>query len=151
MLRTLAHWWRRGRVPQTDPAQLSLPLHATPARVRPSRTATDAPLVARLAAMHAEFNASCFGGALARVEIVVSGRMRSRLGHYQLARKNRPGLIAISRRHIRRHGWSGARETLLHEMVHQWQDENGFPVDHGARFRRMAKGVGITPRATRRV
>lgn len=156
MLRTLASWWRRGRVPQADSAQLSLsfaaPASASPVRApRRSRADADAPLGARLALMHAECNARCFGGTLTTIAIVVSGRMRSRLGHYQLARKNRPGVIAISRRHLRRHGWVGAQETLLHEMVHQWQDEQGLPVDHGADFRRIAKAVGITPRATRRV
>ena len=143
-------------MPVQDPAQSSLTLAAAPpgppaVRSPRTRAEADGPLVARLAALHSEFNARCFGCALMTVEIVVSGRMRSRLGHYQLRRKNRPGLIAISRRHIRRHGWAGAKETLLHEMVHQWQDEKGLPVDHGAGFRRMAKAVGITPRATRRV
>jgi hypothetical protein len=38
-------------------------------------------------------------------------------------------------------------ETLLHEMVHQWQAETGQPVDHGRAFRRKAREVGITPRA----
>jgi hypothetical protein len=32
---------------------------------------------------------------------------------------------------------------LLHEMVHQWQAENGLPVDHGAVFRRKAQEVGV--------
>ena len=111
----------------------------------------DGPLVLRLRVMHADFNTRCFSGALTSVEIVVSRRMRRRLGHYQLARGGRPGVIAISRRHIRRHGWRGAQETLLHEMVHQWQDERGLAVDHGPGFRTLARAVGITPRATRRV
>jgi len=38
-------------------------------------------------------------------------------------------------------------ETLLHEMVHQWQAETGAKVDHGAGFRRKARDVGIVPRA----
>lgn len=28
-----------------------------------------------------------------------------------------------------------ARRVLLHEMVHQWQAENGLPLDHGRRFK----------------
>ena len=151
VLRALARWWRRGRVPLYDPEQLALSLAAPPPRERQTTTEADAPLVRQLREMHAGFNARCFGGALTPVEIIVSRRMRSRLGHYQLVRTGKPGLIAISQRHIRRHGWDGARETLLHEMVHQWQDERGLPVDHGAGFRRMARAVGITPRATRRV
>ena len=152
MLRAIATWWRRGRVPIVDPAQLALTLEASqPAPLPLATTAEDAPLVVRLRAMHAEFNARCFRGTLTPVEIIVSRRMRTRLGHYQLRREDVLGLIAVSRRHIRRHGWAGARETLLHEMVHQWQDEQGHPVDHGEGFRRMARAVGITPRATRRV
>jgi hypothetical protein len=39
--------------------------------------------------------------------------------------------------------------TLLHEMVHQWQHEQGLSVDHGRAFRDMARRVGIPPRARR--
>jgi hypothetical protein len=60
-----------------------------------------------------------------------------------------PGEIVISRRHIRRHGWKAALETLLHEMVHQWQDETGLTVDHGGEFRRKAREIGIAPSARR--
>jgi len=56
-----------------------------------------------------------------------------------------------SRRHIRRDGWDEALHTLLHEMVHQWQDEQGLAVDHGASFRAKARAVGITPLACRAV
>jgi len=57
----------------------------------------------------------------------------------------------LSRRHIRRDGWDEALHTLLHEMVHQWQDEQGFVVDHGSIFRAKARAVGITPLACRAV
>jgi hypothetical protein len=59
------------------------------------------------------------------------------------------GEIAISYRHLRRHGWTEALHTLLHEMVHQWQDETGHPLDHGRDFRRKAREVGIVPAAKR--
>jgi hypothetical protein len=55
--------------------------------------------------------------------------------------------IAISARHCHRDGFASALETLLHEMVHQWQAETGRAVDHGREFRRKAREVGITPRA----
>jgi hypothetical protein len=78
--------------------------------------------------------------------------MKSRLGHYTLRGQTRHQQeIVISRRHIRRHGWDEALQTLLHEMVHQWQDETGRPVDHGLEFRRKSKVVGIIPRARRSV
>jgi hypothetical protein len=54
----------------------------------------------------------------------------------------------ISRRHLRRDGWARAERTLLHEMVHQWQDENRLAIDHGAAFRRKARDLGLEPRAT---
>ncbi|MEK7839247.1 MAG: SprT-like domain-containing protein, partial [candidate division NC10 bacterium] len=53
--------------------------------------------------------------------------------------------------HIDRHGWEEAAHTLLHEMVHLWQHENGIEVDHGPRFRRKASEVGVVPSARRRV
>ncbi len=78
------------------------------------------------------------------------GRMSTRLGHYAPERSHPGGAeIAISRRHIRRHGWREAFDTLLHEMVHQWQEEHGHPIDHGPLFRKKAREVGTTPRARR--
>jgi hypothetical protein len=50
---------------------------------------------------------------------------------------------------VRRHGWPEALHTLLHEMVHQWQDETSHTIDHGATFRAKARAVGIAPYARR--
>ena len=101
---------------------------------------------------HRELNAAKFGGELSDIPIRVSRRMKRRLGHYTLRGQEKfRAEIVISRRHIRRHGWEEAIATLLHEMVHQWQDETGQPVDHGPGFRQKSKAVGITPRATRSV
>jgi len=77
--------------------------------------------------------------------------MRSRLGHYCAANATEGGEIAISWRHLRRHGWDEAVHTLLHEMVHQWQDETGHPLDHGRLFRAKAREVGIQAAAKREV
>jgi hypothetical protein len=77
--------------------------------------------------------------------------MKSRLGHYSAATTDAPGEIAISYRHLRRHGWDEALHTLLHEMVHQWQDESGHPLDHGPGFRAKAREVGIAAAAKRGV
>ena len=126
-----------------------------PARRRPTAThPDDARLAARLAALHAELNARHFGGALRPLPVQVSRRLKRRLGHYApapLAAGDAPGAaeIAISRRHIRRDGWEEAAQTLLHEMVHQWQDESGLPLDHGPAFRRKAREVGVVPSARR--
>jgi hypothetical protein len=112
----------------------------------------DARYVRDLTRAHRELNASKFGGELSDIPIRVSRRMKRRLGHYTLRGQAKfRSEIVISRRHIKNHGWDEAVATLLHEMVHQWQDEAGLPVDHGPEFRRKSKAVGITPRATRSV
>ena len=121
---------------------------------RPRRLVTagdDRAMAERLSAMHHALNVRCFEGALGAIEVVVSRRMQTRLGHYALAQAGLPGQIALSRRHLMRHGWTQGAETLLHEMVHQWQDESGLPVDHGMAFRRKARALGITPAAKRAV
>lgn len=112
----------------------------------------DERFVRDLTRAHRELNLAKFGGELSTIPIRVSRRMKSRLGHYTLRGQERyRSEIVISRRHIRRHGWDEAIQTLLHEMVHQWQDETGQKVDHGPEFRRKSKAVGITPRAKRSV
>lgn len=99
---------------------------------------------------HEQYNAALFGGRLSPIVITVSRRMRNRLGQYTAACvSGRPPEITISRRHIRRHGWEEALHTLRHEMVHQWQAENGMPIDHGPQFRRKAREVGVEPTARR--
>ncbi len=120
---------------------------------RPERThPDDEPLRVLLADWHHKFNAQHFGGLLASIPVHVSRRIARRLGHYTPRAAEAQGLergIAISRKHLRRDGIAAALETLLHEMVHQWQDETGRPVDHGPSFRRKARELGITPRAVR--
>jgi hypothetical protein len=108
----------------------------------------DEPLAAKLAEWHTRYNQELFGGTLRAVPVRVSRRMKSRLGHYTAAGKG-IGEITISVRHLRRHGWKEALHTLLHEMVHQWQDETGHPLDHGPAFRAKARELGIVPRAKR--
>ena len=123
---------------------------ATPAGAprRETMRPEDEPFVAKLAEWHARYNADYFGGALRTVPVRVSRRMKSRLGHYTAA-GNGLGEITISVRHLKRHGWREALHTLLHEMVHQWQDETGHPLDHGPAFRAKARELGIVPRAKR--
>jgi hypothetical protein len=114
-------------------------------RTRPE----DEPMAATLCEWHARFNAEHFGGTLKTVPVRVSRRMKSRLGHYSAAAQDVSGEIAISWRHLRRHGWDDALHTLLHEMVHQWQDETSRPIDHGRAFRVKAREVGIAAAARR--
>jgi hypothetical protein len=118
----------------------------------PERTnPADAPLIRELSRLHHAYNAERFDGALREIPIRISRRMKSRLGHYSPASEGCEPEIVLSRRHIRRDGWEEALHTLLHEMVHQWQDEQGLVVDHGASFRAKARAVGITPLACRAV
>jgi hypothetical protein len=148
----------RPRLPRADRAAarrrfMAFPVerHAPsrPARARAPRPIApeDQPLVDRLTHLHELLNTKHFAGALATIPIRVSDRMRSRLGELRAARGDAPPEIVIARRHIRRHGWDAALDTLLHEMVHQWQAEEGYPIDHGRAFRQKARAVGIEPRA----
>jgi hypothetical protein len=124
-----------------------------PPEARPPRAERTHPddelMAAKLLEWHGRLSRERFGGSLPEVPVRVSRRMRSRLGHYSPARDGAGAEIAISRRHVRRHGFESAVQTLLHEMVHQWQDASGLAVDHGAEFKRKAREVGISPRATR--
>ncbi len=110
----------------------------------------DEPYATRLTEAHAQLNAQFFGGALKPMTIRVSRRMKRKLGHYSLAMAEQPADIAIGRRHIRRDAWEDVIHTLLHEMVHQWQQETGLPVAHDQAFRAKARAVGIDPRAVLR-
>ena len=115
----------------------------TPRPVAPA----DQPLIDRLTHMHELLNVRHFAGALGAIPVRISDRMRSRLGELRASWSGAPVEIALSRRHIRRDGWDAACDTLLHEMVHQWQAANGHRLDHGREFRRKATEVGISPRA----
>jgi hypothetical protein len=132
---------------------LSYPVHSRehpPVRRIPRMRSDDAALAQELTVWHQQYNERHFGGALSEVVIRVSGRMRSRLGQYTATTPfGEAAEICVSRSHIRRHGWTEALHTLLHEMVHQWQAENGHAIDHGRIFRTKAVEVGIAPNARR--
>lgn len=123
---------------------------ARPAARRERTHADDVGIAAQLRDWHGRYNNRHFQGRLREIDIRVSRRMKSRLGHYTAATPgSEPAEIAISRAHLRRHGWPEALHTLLHEMVHQWQDEAGHTIDHGRSFRAKAREVGIAPFARR--
>lgn len=127
----------------------ALPAPVKPARA-PERThPEDESLAERLAEWHTRLNGERFGATLGAVPIRVSRRMQRRLGHYAPGADGNGPEIAISARHLRRDGFASALETLLHEMVHQWQHETGLPLDHGAEFRRKCREVGAAPSAKR--
>jgi hypothetical protein len=127
------------------------PIRAPKPPARRERTRPeDEPLAVELAAWHHRYNERHFGGRLRPAASRVSRRMRSRRGHYTAAMAGgEPAEIAISLAHLRKHGWDEVLHTLLHEMVHQWQDEAGHTIDHGATFRGKAREVGVAPLARR--
>jgi hypothetical protein len=127
------------------------PVTAGPIVRRPRTRPEDRSLVAELVRWHERYNDEHFHGRLKSLSLRVSRRMRSRLGHYTCAAHGESAEIALSWRHIRRDGWAEARHTLLHEMVHQWQDETGQEIDHGPKFRAKAREVGVAPFARRTV
>ncbi|MDQ3949424.1 MAG: SprT-like domain-containing protein [Gemmatimonadota bacterium] len=132
-------------------AIVGYPIRTPKPPVRRDRTRPeDQPLADQLTEWHRRYNERHFGGRLRPATIRVSRRMRSRLGHYTAATPGgEPAEIAISFAHLRKHGWDEVLHTLLHEMVHQWQDEVGHTIDHGATFRAKAREVGIAPLARR--
>ncbi len=121
-------------------------------RRRSSTRPADRRLLGQLRNLYAELNERHFGGSLEVVPLRISDRMVTRLGEVTIdARSRRTVEIAISRLHVTQDEWDEVRDTLLHEMIHQWQVETGGEPDHGRRFRQKAREVGITPAARRSV
>lgn len=131
-------------------APAKAPADVIPIRNRERTHRADEKFVERLVSAHREYNSERFDGMLREIPIRVSRRMRRKLGHYSPATHGLSSEIAIGRRHIAQDSWGDVLHTLLHEMVHQWQDESGFALAHDARFRRKARAVGADPRAVRR-
>lgn len=111
--------------------------------------ASDAAIIARLQVAHADYNATLFDGELTPIRMRISRRMKNRLGHYMVAGGSQAAEIAVSLRHVERDPWDDVLHTLVHEMVHQWQDQRGMGLDHGPTFRAKAREIGISARATR--
>ncbi len=132
---------------------LAFEIDRPPAARRVEKTARpgDFALIAQLTDAHKQLNAQHFSSELKDLPIRLSGRMATRLGHYDPGTKHVTAEIVMSRKHVVKHGWREAMHTLLHEMVHQWQHESGATLDHGVGFRKKAKEVGITPAARRDV
>ncbi|HEX2094098.1 MAG TPA: SprT-like domain-containing protein, partial [Longimicrobiaceae bacterium] len=101
----------------------------------------------RLRAEFERTNREHFGGTLPEVPIFLSGRMRSRNGHFS----SHPLEIVISRKLCRDAHPGEAEHTLRHEMIHLWQHAVGKKPDHGAEFRAWARRLGVHPRAMRTV
>ena len=133
------------------PVQVYFPTEER-ARRRERARPGDLRLIHRLEELHRELNRRHFDGTLGAIRLRISNRMKRRLGELAVdGGSGRPLEIALSRRHIRRHPWTEVEHTMLHEMVHQWQAENGLPVDHRSHFRRKAREVGVLPQAKRAI
>ncbi len=130
------------------PVDRHAPSRATPRRGPRLVAPEHEVIIGRLIRLHEILNARHFQGTLGTIPMRLSDKMSTRLGEFRADHDGRPIEITLSRRHVRRDGWPAAAETLLHEMVHQWQCEQGLPLDHGPAFRRKALEVGIRPNAT---
>ena len=100
--------------------------------------------------LRAEFdrvNREFFGSTLPAVPLWLSGRMRSRNGHFRA----QPLEIVISRRLCVEGAAGEAEHTLRHEMIHLWQHRVGTQPDHGGAFRWWARRLDVHPRARRPV
>ncbi len=137
----------------TEPAPAAPPRrtsHGSQKPGPPRRTrASDVEVIARLQLAHAEYNSALFSGELGEIRMRISRRMKHRLGHYMAEGEGQGAEIALSLRHLERDPWDDVLHTLVHEMVHQWQDQHGMALDHGQAFRAKARAVGISARATR--
>lgn len=107
-------------------------------------------MLARLRAIHRDLNIRHFEGMLSVPVFRVSHRMRRRLGEVVVPAADAVAIV-ISRRHVDRDGWDEVTQTVLHEMVHQWQVERGLPLGHGPAFREKARAVGVEPLARRTI
>lgn len=101
----------------------------------------------RLRAEFDRVNRDLFGGTLPAVPLGLSGRMRTRNGHFS----RRPVEIVISRRLCSDAAPGEAEHTLRHEVIHLWQYRVGIAPDHGGAFRWWARRLDVHPRAKRGV
>lgn len=132
-----------------DFLQRSLPAHPpTPRRRQAARpTSADRAHLERLRTEFDAVNTAHFADSLPHVPLRISGRMRSRNGHFSA----NPLEIAISRRLCEMGAAGEAECTLRHEMIHLHQYVSGRKPGHGKDFREWAERLGVPPRASRSV
>ena len=139
---------RARRVRARSTVQAYIRDHPPEARRSPRRAAvSDRAHLERLQAEFDRINAEHFGGSLPRVPLLLSGRMKRRNGHFS----SHPPEIVLSRALCNDAAPGEAEQTLRHEMIHLWQHAQGRRPDHGLEFRRVARTLGVHPRATRTV
>lgn len=126
-----------------SPAPSATPPKRGARRIPPS----DRPHLDRLRAEFERVNAEHFDGELPDVPLFLSGRMTRRNGHFSPS----PVEIVLARQLLTLADPGEAEQTLRHEMIHLWQHATGRKLGHGADFRRLARRLGVHPRAMRTV
>jgi hypothetical protein len=104
------------------------------------------------------FNAALFGGTLPPVMLTFSRRARA-MGFFAAERWTRQGEkggdkvgeIALNPDHLRELEAKESAQTLVHEMVHLWQDVYGHPSRrgyHNSEWADQMEAVGLMPSST---
>lgn len=79
---------------------------------------------------------------------VARGKFTARKYPYGLC-KNNIRLIVIDYRHVKTGTEEMIKDTVLHEIAHALDKEyNGYSSGHGRNWKRIAKRIGATPKAT---
>ena len=103
----------------------------------------------RLYATYHDFNLQHFAGLLVTLPLYI----RPSTGKATIAYTwtddytGAPKYIVLTEAHALSDPWPDVRSTLLHEMVHCWQAQQGRQVAHDENFRLMAERLGISGRA----
>lgn len=97
------------------------------------------PSLADLQLLYASLNARFFGGALRSYRIVYNKRLTSvagRIGYRPPIIELSVPLLSANPEHV--------EPTMLHEMIHAWLHQHGFPNGHGHAFKRKMREVGLS-------
>jgi len=139
--------------------QLGAALKAAPASPINDGATPDAPTPAQFAAFQAmfnHFNTTLFGGRLPHVFLNFS-RHANCYGFFAAKRWERDGEtkklheISLNPSYLKHRGQRAVVSTLVHEMVHLWQEEFGKPGRrgyHNAQWANKMEAIGLMPSST---
>ena len=96
--------------------------------------------IAELKLKHQEFNNKYFGGKLKSINIELN-RTKRTLGQYCVDNRGWVTRTWINISIYYDRPVKDVYNTLLHEMIHQYQYENGYNVDHKRTFKMMANKI----------
>jgi len=108
--------------------------------------------IGRIYAEYHAVNNSHFGGLLRPVRFDFTRLTPKIKGRRQVARtvasdEGNWCYVELDDRYMLTASWPDLVETLRHEMVHVWQAQMGYDLNHGPTFRKKAKELGISERA----